>query len=380
MKNTDNLKSLSLGAATISTGIMYRNPVPHVVSRHGYFPSVVALDNGNMVGSVVIGEAFEAANLQTHIVHSADGGETWSEPVPLVARDRHAMISDCARLAVFPDGELATMMVQSHRAAHPGAGLANPENMGFVPTDLSVIRSSDYGNSWEAPEPVEPPLEGPSFEACSAIVPLRDGRWIWPTSTWRGWDGYAPNGMKMVALVSHDRGRSWPEYMKIMDGNEQKIIYWEGKVVEMQDGALLSVAWAYDEKNGKDLPNHYALSPDGGKTWSAPRSTGIRGQTLSILRMAGERFLTVFRRMDKPGLWMNSVRLDGDRWINEDERCLWGGEVGALTHRSDNMVQDFNELKFGAPVITRLGDGAVYIAFWCYERMVSNIRWFKIGL
>lgn len=380
MKNRDKLNFLPLSAAAVSTGIMYRNPVPHIVSRHGYFPSVVALDNGNVVGSVVIGEAFEAANLQTHIVHSADGGETWSNPVPLVARDRDAMISDCARLAVFPDGELATVMVQSHRAAHPEAGLANPDNMGFVPTDLSVIRSRDNGNTWQAPEPVRPPLEGPSFEACSPIVLLSDGRWIWPTSTWRGWDGYAPNGMKMVALVSHDRGKSWPEYMDIMDGNDHNVIYWEGKVVETGDGALLAVAWAYDEKHGKDLPNHYALSRDGGTTWSAPRSTGIQGQTLSILQLEEGRFLTVFRRMDKPGLWMNSVRLDGDAWVNEDARCLWGGEAGGLNNRSGNMVQDFNELKFGAPAITRLSDGTVYIAFWCYERMVSNIRWFKIRL
>ena len=37
----------------------------------------------------------------------------------------------------------------------------------------------------------------------------------------------------------------------------------------------------------------------------------------------------------------------------------------------------FQSLRFGAPSITRLADGALYVAFWCYEDCVSVIRWFK---
>ena len=42
------------------------------------------------------------------------------------------------------------------------------------------------------------------------------------------------------------------------------------------------------------------------------------------------------------------------------------------------MAQNFNVLKFGAPCITRLPDGIVIVAFWCYEDCVSSIRWFKL--
>ena len=37
----------------LNTGLVYRNPMPHVVSRHAYFPSVVLLDNGEMIGTTV---------------------------------------------------------------------------------------------------------------------------------------------------------------------------------------------------------------------------------------------------------------------------------------------------------------------------------------
>jgi hypothetical protein len=51
-----------------------------------------------------------------------------------------------------------------------------------------------------------------------------------------------------------------------------------------------------------------------------------------------------------------------------------------LTGTSDNMVQNFQVLRFGGPCITRLPDGAIFVAFWCYEDCVSNIRWFKLEI
>ena len=363
---------------SFGTGLIYRNPSPHVSSKQAYFPSVVLMDNGEMLASFAIGEAFEAVNLNTYIAHSKDMGETWSEPKPLLVQQSNNLLSNCARITAFPNGNVIAIVVQSHRENHPEEGLANPENIGFVPTDLLLVRSEDFGYSWKLPEIIDPPLIGPSFELCSPIVPLRDGRWLWPTSTWRSWTGYSPNGMKMVALVSSDGGKTWPAYTNVMDGDADHIIYWESKIIELANNVLITVAWAYNEAQGKDLPNHYTISRDDGKTWLIPRSTNIQGQTMAIAALPDGRLLSVYRRIDKPGLWVTISRLDNDAWINEDEFPLWGSQEKSLMHKSDSMVQDFNELKFGAPCITVLPDNSVYVAFWCYEKMVSNIRWFKL--
>jgi len=184
--------------------------------------------------------------------------------------------------------------------------------------------------------------------------------------------------MKMIALVSSDAGKTWPEYTDVMNGNADHIIYWEGKIIELSNNILIAVAWAYNEIQGKDLPNQYTISHDGGKSWLVPQSTNIQGQTMAIAALHDGRLLSVYRRIDKPGLWVTVSRLDNDAWINEDEFPLWGSQETSLVHKSDSMVQDFNELKFGAPCITLLPDNSVYVAFWCYEKMVSNIRWFKI--
>lgn len=359
------------------SGIIYRNPKPHVISQHAYFPWVVGLENGDLLASFVLAEAFEAVDSNTYTSRSSDMGATWSEPTPILSKIGNELRSNCSRLTALGNGNLVTLMVQGNREDHRDEGLANPENMGFVPTEL-LMRSADSGNSWSEPEVVVPPLIGPAFEACSPVVVLKDGRWLWPTSTWRGWDGYCPNGMKMVALVSHDQGKTWPDYLDVMDGTADNIIYWEGKIIELATGALLSVSWVFDEKKGADLQNHFSVSHDKGKTWSLPASTGISGQTMAITQLTDGRLCTVYRRMDNPGLWLNILRLEKDALVTEHEYCLWGGSQGDVIAKKDNMVHEFNELKFGAPCVTLLADSSLFVAFWCYEKMVSNIRWFRL--
>ncbi len=364
----------------ITTGLVYRNPIPHVFSKHAYFPWVIQLKNGELLCSLVIGEAFEAANLDTFSVRSKDQGDTWSNPLQILTDKSEGLSSNIIRLTSLPSGEIVGIVARCRRDDHPEEGLANPENIGFVPTDISLVRSTDFGHTWAETETLNPPLIGPSFEACGPIVILKDGRWLWPTSTWRGWDGFCPNGMKMVAWVSHDQGKTWPEFLDVMDGSAKQIIYWESKIVELTDGTLAAVAWAYDEGNGKDLANHYTLSHDGGKTWLTPMSTDIYGQTMALEKLPDGRLLSVYRRMDQPGLWANISHLENENWINEKEFPLWGVKEKSLSNKSDNMVQDFNELKFGAPCITILPDESIFIAFWCYEKLVSNIRWLKISV
>ena len=374
-----SLPSSSLAAMSVlGSGLIYRNPAPHVRSVQAYFPSVAALPNGEMVSTMALAEAFEATNLHTYVARSVDAGDTWTLEGSLYAGTPDRLTTDSCRITALPDGELVCFMVRHDRSEHPHEGFTNPENLGFVPTELLTLRSRDGGRTWTEPEPLNPPLIGPSFELCCPVIPLRDGRWLLPTSTWRGWDGYCPNGMKTIALVSPDRGRTWPEYSEVFDSDGRPEIHWESKVVELSDGRLVGAAWGYDESEARDLPNQYAVSHDGGKTWTPPRSTGLTGQTLTPFALPDDRILCVYRRIDRPGLWANISRLEGNSWVNESETPLWGTGVTGLTAASDNMARNFQVLRFGAPCICNAPDGSLFVAFWCVEDCVSNIRWFKL--
>ncbi len=66
--------------------------------------------------------------------------------------------SNFSRITSMPDGTVVANVVRSYRDMHPEDGLANPENIGMVPTDLLLVRSKDWGNSWEPAEIISPPL------------------------------------------------------------------------------------------------------------------------------------------------------------------------------------------------------------------------------
>jgi hypothetical protein len=369
---------LKMTVKTLKTGLIFRNSQPHVKSIHAYFPSVVPMANGEMLASIVLGEAFEAVNLRTHICRSSDNGETWTHEGPIYPGTKDRLTSDCARLTALSDGEVVAFMIRHVRSDHPNEGLTSPETLGFVPTELMLARSKDYGRSWDGPKPFTSPIVGPSFEMCSPITALKNGGWILSTETWPEWNGDCPNGIKMIGLVSNDRGQSWPMYVDVMNEAGKKVYFWESKIVELTDGRLLAVAWVYDDEVKKDRQNHYALSSDGGKHWSTPASMGIWGQTLTPLVLKDGRILTTYRRMDKLGLWANLSHLEGERWVNDLETPLWGNQTVGLTSTSENMSHNFNVLRFGAPCMTHLSDGTVFVAFWCYEDCVSNVRWFKL--
>jgi sialidase-1 len=363
----------------LETGLIYRNPKPHIRSVHAYFPSVIRFEDGELVCTLRLGQAFEAHDLRTYVARSKDDGKTWDTEGTIYPGTSDRCTSDSARLTLAEDDSLVVFMIRQDRK-RKDEGLTNPETQGYVEQELIIMKSYDRGRTWTEPKIFTPPLKGPCFELCCPIIPLSSGKWIIPTSTWQDWDGYCPNGLKMVAFASYDKGNSWPDYSDVMVNFEDEITFWESKIVEMKDGRLLAVAWAYDRKNKRDLPNHYALSEDGGKTFKTPLSTGLCGQTLTPLVLSDGRILNVYRRMDKQGLWAVVSRIDGEKWVNEEELCLWGQGANKLVETGDNMSKNFNVLKFGAPSLVNMGDGTVFAAFWAVEDCVSNVRWYKIKI
>lgn len=359
----------------LDTGLVYRSPESESPPRHTWHPTVVVLVSGEMLAAFDIAEHAESLDYATYTARSSDEGRTWSPPVRLF----HDPVSECAtsavRIARVGPHELIGTGARAYRRPDTSSKV-NRATLGFVPVDLIVLRSSDDGGTWTGPAVIEPPLVGPSFEICHTVLVLRDGRWLWPTSTWKSWDGDAPNGMRAIALVSTDRGKTWPAYLDVLDQYDRGVISWEQSIVQLPDDRLLQVAWAYDEASGHHEPTPYVISADG-RTFSPPRPTGLRGQTTKLHVLADGTVLALYRRDDRPGLWVNRARIDADDWINLEEQVVWqGAPSGMAGERSgaDELVG----LQFGFPQMVRLPGGDVFAVFWCQEDGIRNIRWFRI--
>ncbi|QDS99082.1 sialidase family protein [Adhaeretor mobilis] len=318
----------------------------------------------------------ESTDSQVYLCHSDDDGKSWSTPTTL--HDKLPAYTETCRISCMKDGEVVLLLSESERL-DPRVGATNPKNLGHVPTKLSLFRSNDAGIIWDGPEIIEPPLVGPTFELCSPIVELSDGRWLLPTSTWRGWDGEEPNGMKAVAFVSEDRGRSWSRFVDVMNRVDERILFWEQKICEIDQGRLLAAAWTHVETTRSDLTNHFAVAKRDSLQFSEPEPTALCGQTPELLHLEENRVLCVYRRTDEPGLWACIVEIDSkNRWQTVYQQCLWQPALLAARKVGHSLVEEFRALKFGAPSLVRLDDQSIFLSFWCVEDCVSNIRWIRL--
>ncbi len=361
---------------TLATGLIYRNPEPQRRTVHAFHPSLVVLDDGELFASFDLASGVEALDYTTYKARSTDGGLTWSEPELLVEHKTVRPTTGGTRVSLVGDGTIVGIGGRTYRDTH-GGQLVNRENLGHAPMDLMTVRSSDRGHTWSAPDVLDPPVHSPAWEVCHQIVEVADGRWLAPMAPWSGWDGEDPIGTKALAFVSHDRGGTWPEHLVMIDQVDRGIYSWEVSLRQLNDGRLVASCWAFDIATGLSEPNPYAISTDG-CTFSAPRSTGIHGQTGKMLVLPDDRILFVYRRDDRPGLWANLSRLDGDDWVNLAEVPLWEGVSSGMTGTTASSGQELVDLKFGFPSLELLPDGDVYVAFWVEEDEIYNIRWFKL--
>ena len=358
-----------------ATGLVYRNPKPHLRAIHAWHPTLAPLGDGTLLCAFDAGQGPESLDYATYIARSPDGGTSWGEPSPLttpLTGPRYA--NQLTRIARVEDGLVMGMGVRIYRD-DPDEGFVSRETFGYAPLDVFVTRTTDGGRTWDGPRVIQPPLVGPAFEICHGAVPLRDGRLLWPTSTWKGWDGAAPSGMRAIAFVSHDRGATWPEYLVVADDWADGVIHFEQSLVQLDDGRLLATTWRLHEASGRSDTVAYAISDDG-RTFHRPRSTGIAGQTTKLTALPGGHVLAIARRSDVPGLWAHHARIDGRQWVDLGTAPVWQGKPldGAGKVRGD----DLSNLKCGAPNLLSLGNGAVYAVFWCQEDAINVIRWVRL--
>ncbi|MDC0935313.1 sialidase family protein [Pirellulales bacterium] len=362
-----------------ATGLVYSNPTPHLRAIHAWHPSLVDLDDGRLLCTFDLGQAAESLDYATYAAMSVDGGHSWCEPWPLIGKPgiESRRSTHTIRVARLKSGKLLGMGARFYRD-DPSHGLTNRATLGMVPMDVISIHSDDDGLTWSSPKRVEPPLVGPAFEICHAPKLLAGGKCLFPTQTWPDWDAKSTQGMRAVAFVSNDRGETWPEYLTVFDGRKQGVVHFEQSIVELDDGRLLAVAWAYDPDEGETLPTPFAIAPKC-CDFQAEQPTGLEAQTAKLLALQDGRVLCVYRGHKRPGLWAQLVRIEEDQWINLGEQLIWEGSNYGASEPGDTSDK-LSALKFGFPSLLQLSDGSVRIVFWCEEDSIHRIRWFDLEL
>ncbi|MBL9214006.1 MAG: exo-alpha-sialidase [Opitutaceae bacterium] len=307
---------------------------------------------------------------------SQDQGLTWSEPRLIwpALQDRCSIFGS---ISGAPNGDLYYYGMRTP-IDRPGEPAWSEATRGLKQNELIWTRSRDFGRTWEDLQVIPMPIPG-SAEAAGPLCVTRAGDLVCCYAPYPTFDPavvVATN--QVVCLTSRDGGRTWTHRAMLSfpqpDANGA-----ESWVIELADGRLLGTGWHIH--GDESLSNAYALSTDGGRTWSPTLATGTLGQSTGLGLLPDGRVLFVYnqRKHGTVGVWLAVAAPTEAGFGMAANAPVWRAEVAVR----GNAVADFKDwtsFAFGEPSATALTDGTVLVTFWVSQPSGHGIRYVKLRL
>ncbi|MBT3319856.1 MAG: exo-alpha-sialidase [Clostridia bacterium] len=346
---------------------IWDNPRPQLHAKNSSFPYLCELEDGSILATHQMGEAFESVDGTASISRSTDGGRTWGEPWSLGKKDYPFPVSDCAKITLLPDGRLIAFGYGFIRD-DPEQAIANPDNGGVLDDIVFFSISDDKGITWSDRQEIACTW-GRHVEAPAPITVLQNGSWVTPITGFPNWEAEMTSRMCGRLLRSDDQGKTWNDDVVCMEFPGDSITCYEQRLCQLSDGTTIIIAWNEDTINEKTLNNHYTISRDNGRTFSKPFDTGINGQTPFVCHLSGSSMFslhTMRKDTDEPGIYGYLVDFSNGAWNITEEAILWQPQSKLIT-ANDTTAAIFAYLKFGMPGAVKLKDGTLLMAHWLAE-------------
>ncbi|MSS70530.1 MAG: exo-alpha-sialidase [Candidatus Latescibacteria bacterium] len=341
-------------------------------------PRCAVTDSGEVACSCVTQAALGGNDFKPMLSRSRDGGRTWEEQ-GLIWPEFQAAYSITGAVSRSPEGALM-LFGQRTPIDVPGESFWSDATQGIKQNELIWSISSDGGRTWAEPTPVPLPIPG-SAEVPGALCVTRKGAWVGCYAPYNTFDPAVHVDRNQVVFVrSEDRGRTWG-YGSMLRFEEPDSGGAEAWVIELADGRLLGTGWHLDLSDKTDYPNAYALSRDGGRTWSPTRSTGTMGQSTGLGALPDGRALFIYnqRKYGEPGVRLAVCRpTESDFGIELDD-LVWSAQTRTQGGTSGDHTQ-WQDFSFGEPSVTPLPDGSLLVAFWCIQPAGRGIGYVRLAI
>jgi len=359
----------------VSQGFVHRRD-PAAPRRVAAGPRCAVLPDGELLCSFMIQSGLGVNDFVPVLARSAPDWEAWSEPAPLFP---HLAGTQSLFGAIGP-GRPGEHFVYGIRIPidAPGESFWTEATQGMKQNALFWSRSPDGGRTWT--EPADIPLDGPgSAEAPCALTVTRGGRWIACYAPYNTFDpGERVDRGRVVVALSDSEGAAWRhrDALRFAEPDSGGAEAW---VIELSGGELLATAWHVDHSARRHYPNAYAMSSDGGETWSPTRSTGIQGQSTALAALPGGRALLIYnqRKHGRPGVYLAVVKPTPESFGVEHDQMIWAAP-SATQHATSADHSEWTDFSFGEPHVTILPDGTLFAVFWCIEGAESGIRYVRL--
>jgi hypothetical protein len=363
------------GLTVLETGFVTRFPLPAS-------PRVAVLPDGRLVASFVGRSGAGTPDYALFVATSHDGGRTWSGERSVWPEDAGRW-SLAGSIAAGMPGELVLFGTQT--PVTPGGGSWwDPERGALAANDLFWSRSVDGGATW-SPRQVIPMAEPAAAEAPGPMLVTRGGRRLVCYAPYPTFDPeLVVDRPRIVVLRSDDDGVTWacaPMLRLHPDGGTA-----EAWLTELSDGRLFGACWAMDLPSGADLPNPYAISADGGATWSPTRSTGLRGQAVGMAALPEGRVAVVYNQRDAGrspvGVWLAVLRPTADDPDVELDAPVWSAAAEGVPGSPGEAAghDAWQSFTFGEPGVVRLPDGDLLVTIWSGVPGREGVVWVRVRL
>jgi sialidase-1 len=294
--------------------------------RNSRFPNLVITPNGSLL-------AFCAQNQPLSVRRSEDGGEVWSQPIPVSE-------SPAIMGAAVADETTGDVLVFDHFLTHRG-----------------MFRSRDDGRTWQREDVTIRPdrLGGVGVtHGAEAGITLRSaghkGRLLLPARVFgpensndQAWWPYHYN----TAIYSDDRGRSWQTshpFPVLGTG--------EGALVELADGSIYYNSRCH---MANDAHRRIAWSHDGGATWINPTTSPELPDGMRATRYGCMAGLTRLPLEHQDILLYSNLDSDQghDLWAGRRNITVWLSPDGGRSWPVKRLVYDgpsaYSSLAAGRP-------------------------------
>ncbi len=361
---------------TISEGFVY-TCVAGSATAVAAGPRIVMLPTGEILCTFMAQSKLGINDFIPLLARSVDGGQSWSAAQPIFPEltRSHSLFGAISRGLA---GELFFFGI-STPIDEPGESFWSDATQGMKQNELFWSRSVDAGITWTAPAAI--PMDGSgSAEAPCPLTVTSSGRWI---ATYSPYNTFNPDTQvdrpRVVIAISDDQGASWRHRNALRFPFETSGGA-EAWVVELADKRLLATAWHVDHAGKADHPNAYALSTDGGDSWTVTQSTGILGQSTALMPLADGSALFIHnqRKHGTPGVWIAHVEPTPDNFGVLSHQCVW--QAPQITqHGTSAGHSEWTDFAFGEPSTVLLADGTILLVLWCIEPTgVAGIRYAKL--
>ena len=351
------------------------------------FTSLIRLANGDLLVGFRLGSGRDAPDGRVRVMRSRDEGRSWQILHAGLTHTIDGIEGNfySGHFTELEPGHLLGAFCWVDRS-DPNKSFVNPETTGLAPTRNLIAESFDDGETWGPYREVDcSPDTG--CTVTGPVVKLAGGALAYPYESWKDYDDDSWGVHSAHFRISTDGGLTWPDDAVAATSDGVDIFYWDQRdATHPETGEIAIMYWTHDRTRQTDIENHIQFGSPDGRSWSAPISTGGRGQHCQPIALGGDRLGAVYvHRHDPPSIRFMISDDFGRTWDRENELTIFDSREGIESgHDTDergfeDFWQDMMAWRFGHPRGVLLPDGDLFFAWYGGSAEVSTMEWALVG-